>query len=91
MAGKAPLDMQPYGKILGTHRRPNIPLDCLLHTDTSEHIIIIHNNRVRMYDFAVLSQRFLIHSGFLYFSRSSSSTFTMTLPMAEELLCLGTR
>ncbi|XP_012266686.1 carnitine O-acetyltransferase-like isoform X2 [Athalia rosae] len=44
MAGKDALDMQPYAMILGTHRRPNIPLDCLLHTDHSDHIIVIHNN-----------------------------------------------
>ncbi|XP_046607345.1 carnitine O-acetyltransferase-like isoform X1 [Neodiprion virginianus] len=46
MAGKDPLDMQPYAMILGTYRRPDIPLDCQLHTDTSDHIIVIHNNHI---------------------------------------------
>ncbi|KAG5317563.1 CACP acetyltransferase, partial [Pseudoatta argentina] len=39
-----PLDMQPYGMILGTHRRPKEVVDKLLHTDEAKHIIIISNN-----------------------------------------------
>ncbi|XP_020281994.1 carnitine O-acetyltransferase-like [Pseudomyrmex gracilis] len=39
-----PLDMQPYGMILGTHRQPNESVDKLLHTDEATHIIIISNN-----------------------------------------------
>lgn len=46
MARNDPLDMQPYGMILGTHRRPNEVVDKLLHTDESKHIIIISNNNV---------------------------------------------
>ncbi|XP_018051883.1 PREDICTED: carnitine O-acetyltransferase isoform X2 [Atta colombica] len=44
MAHNDPLDMQPYGMILGTHRRPNKIIDKLLHTDEAKHIIIISNN-----------------------------------------------
>ncbi|XP_018300736.1 LOW QUALITY PROTEIN: carnitine O-acetyltransferase-like [Mycetomoellerius zeteki] len=44
MARNDPLDMQPYGMILGTHRRPNEVVDKLLHTDEAKHIIIISNN-----------------------------------------------
>lgn len=39
-----PLDMQPYGMILGTHRQPDKGIDKLLHTDQAKHIIIISNN-----------------------------------------------
>lgn len=41
-----PLDMQPYGMILGTHRQPDKGIDKLLHTDQAKHIIIISNNNV---------------------------------------------
>lgn len=41
-----PLDMQPYGMILGTHRRPDFGLDQLLHTDKTDYIVIIRNNHV---------------------------------------------
>ncbi|XP_029158264.1 carnitine O-acetyltransferase-like isoform X2 [Nylanderia fulva] len=44
MVRNDPLDMQPYGMILGTHRQPNKNIDKLLHTDESKHIIIISNN-----------------------------------------------
>ncbi|KAL0104807.1 hypothetical protein PUN28_016444 [Cardiocondyla obscurior] len=44
MARNDPLDMQPYGMILGTHRRPNKTVDKLLHTDEAKHIIIVNNN-----------------------------------------------
>lgn len=44
MARNDPLDMQPYGMILGTHRQPNKMMDKLLHTDEARHIIIISNN-----------------------------------------------
>ncbi|XP_014479313.1 PREDICTED: carnitine O-acetyltransferase-like isoform X2 [Dinoponera quadriceps] len=44
MVRNEPLDMQPYGMILGTHRRPDKGIDKLLHTDEAEHIIIISNN-----------------------------------------------
>ncbi|KOC63802.1 Carnitine O-acetyltransferase [Habropoda laboriosa] len=44
MSGDVPLDMQPYGMILGTHRRPNKGTDQLIHTDETNHIIIISNN-----------------------------------------------
>ncbi|XP_050455190.1 carnitine O-acetyltransferase-like [Cataglyphis hispanica] len=44
MARNDPLDMQPYGLILGTHRQPNKMIDKLLHTDEATHIIIISNN-----------------------------------------------
>lgn len=43
MIRDVPLDMQPYAMILGTHRRPDRCYDHLLHTDNSNHIIIIHN------------------------------------------------
>lgn len=46
MARNDPLDMQPYGMILGTHRQPNEIVDKLLHTDEAKHIIIISNNNV---------------------------------------------
>jgi len=46
MVRNDPLDMQPYGMILGTHRRPNKVIDKLLHTDEAKHIIIISNNNV---------------------------------------------
>lgn len=46
MARNDPLDMQPYGMILGTHRQPNKMIDKLLHTDEAKHIIIISNNHV---------------------------------------------
>lgn len=41
-----PLDMQPYGMILGTHRRPDFGLDQLLHTDKTDYIVVIRNNHV---------------------------------------------
>ncbi|CAK9812001.1 Carnitine O-acetyltransferase [Anthophora quadrimaculata] len=44
MSGDVPLDMQPYGMILGTHRRPNKGSDQLVHTEETNHIIIISNN-----------------------------------------------
>ncbi|XP_071629658.1 carnitine O-acetyltransferase-like isoform X1 [Temnothorax longispinosus] len=44
MARNDPLDMQPYGMILGTHRQPNKVIDKLLHTDEAKHIIVISNN-----------------------------------------------
>ncbi|OXU29095.1 hypothetical protein TSAR_004262 [Trichomalopsis sarcophagae] len=44
MVRDAPLDMQPYAMILGTHRQPNKGIDKLLHTDDSKHIIIMSNN-----------------------------------------------
>lgn len=44
MTRNDPLDMQPYGMILGTHRQPNKGIDKLLHTDEAKHIIIISNN-----------------------------------------------
>lgn len=46
MVRNEPLDMQPYGMILGTHRQPNEAIDKLLHTDETKHIIIINNNHV---------------------------------------------
>lgn len=46
MVRNDPLDMQPYGMILGTHRQPNKVIDKLLHTDEAKHIIIISNNYV---------------------------------------------
>jgi len=49
MVHNDPLDMQPYGMILGTHRRPNKVIDKLLHTDEAKHIIIISNNNVSIY------------------------------------------
>lgn len=49
MVRDAPLDMQPYAMILGTHRQPNKGIDRLLHTDDSAHIIIISNNNVIEY------------------------------------------
>lgn len=45
--GTTLLDMQPYAMILGTHRQPAQGVDKLLHTDDSEHIIVISNNHVR--------------------------------------------
>lgn len=39
--------MQPYAMILGTHRQPASLVDKLLHTDDSEHIIVISNNNVK--------------------------------------------
>ncbi|XP_032683795.1 carnitine O-acetyltransferase-like isoform X2 [Odontomachus brunneus] len=39
-----PLDMQPYGMILGTHRQPHKMVDKLLHTDEAKHIIVMSNN-----------------------------------------------
>lgn len=50
MVRNDPLDMQPYGMILGTHRRPNKAIDKLLHTDEAKHIIIMSNNHVSDYD-----------------------------------------
>ncbi|XP_046833806.1 carnitine O-acetyltransferase-like isoform X2 [Vespa crabro] len=44
MIKNEPLDMQQYGMILGTHRRPAPECDQLLHTDDAKHIIIISNN-----------------------------------------------
>lgn len=46
MVRNDPLDMQPYGMILGTYRQPNKGIDKLLHTDEAKHIIIISNNHV---------------------------------------------
>ncbi|XP_051166861.1 carnitine O-acetyltransferase-like [Leptopilina boulardi] len=46
MVRNEPLDMLPYGMILGTHRQPNRKVDNLLHTDFANHIIIISNNRI---------------------------------------------
>lgn len=46
MVRDAPLDMQPYGMILGSHRQPNESVDKLLHTDEATHIIIMSNNHV---------------------------------------------
>lgn len=46
MIRNEPLDMLPYGMILGTHRQPNRIIDNLLHTDTTRHIIIISNNHL---------------------------------------------
>ena len=47
MVRKEPLDMLPYGMILGTHRQPDRGVDKLLHTDHAKHIVIISNNHVR--------------------------------------------
>lgn len=44
-----PLDMQPYGMILGTHRRPDFGLDQLLHTDKTDYIVIICKNHVGIF------------------------------------------
>lgn len=46
MVGQTALDMQPYAMILGTHRVPGLPLDTLIHTDDSNHIIILKNNNL---------------------------------------------
>lgn len=46
MVKDAPLDMQPYGMILGTHRRPAQKCDQLLHTDNTKHIIVMCNNNL---------------------------------------------
>lgn len=47
MIKNEPLDMQQYGMILGTHRRPVPQCDRLLHTDDAKHVIIMSNNNVR--------------------------------------------
>lgn len=47
MIKNEPLDMQQYGMILGTHRRPAPQYDRLLHTDDAKHVIIMSNNNVR--------------------------------------------
>ncbi|XP_066597269.1 carnitine O-acetyltransferase-like isoform X2 [Prorops nasuta] len=39
-----PLDMQPYGMFLGSHRQPAPICDKLLHNNDAKHIIIICNN-----------------------------------------------
>ncbi|XP_026825041.1 carnitine O-acetyltransferase isoform X2 [Ooceraea biroi] len=44
MVRNDPLDMQPYGMVLGTHRQPDEGVDKLLHTDEARHVIIINNN-----------------------------------------------
>ncbi|KAL2750080.1 carnitine O-acetyltransferase-like isoform X1 [Vespula maculifrons] len=44
MIKNEPLDMQQYGMILGTYRRPAPKCDQLLHTDDSKHVIIMSNN-----------------------------------------------
>ncbi|XP_043487685.1 carnitine O-acetyltransferase-like isoform X2 [Polistes fuscatus] len=44
MIRNEPLDMQQYGMILGTHRRPAPKCDQLIHTDDTKHIIIMSNN-----------------------------------------------
>ncbi|XP_015186144.1 PREDICTED: carnitine O-acetyltransferase-like isoform X2 [Polistes dominula] len=44
MIRNEPLDMQQYGMILGTHRRPAPKCDQLIHTDDAKHIIIMCNN-----------------------------------------------
>lgn len=54
MVRDAPLDMQPYAMILGTHRQPNKGIDKLLHTDDSNHMIIISNNNVNKYYITIL-------------------------------------
>ena len=46
MAGNKPLDMLPYGMILGTHRQPDRGMDNLLHTEHAKHIVVICNNHV---------------------------------------------
>ncbi|XP_011299476.1 carnitine O-acetyltransferase-like [Fopius arisanus] len=46
MVGSTPLDMQPYAMILGTHRIPGLPADKQVHTDTSQHIIILKNHNI---------------------------------------------
>lgn len=46
MVGNIPLDMQPYTVILGSHRRPKERCDQLMHTEETNHIIIISNNHV---------------------------------------------
>lgn len=44
-----PLDMQPYGMLLGSCRQPNVGVDKFFHTDNSDHIVVICNNNVRLF------------------------------------------
>lgn len=55
MVKNHPLDMQPYGMILGTHREPCKPNDKLLHTDDSNHCIIMSNNHVSNLTFTAMN------------------------------------
>lgn len=66
MVRNDPLDMQPYGMILGTHRQPNKVMDKLLHTDEANHIIIISNNHVSMTTY--MNEKISIYTHSIYYS-----------------------